>query len=686
MKFVYPEFLWALTALIFPVVIHLFHFRRYRKVIFPNVRFLLNIQKETQSVKKLRNFLVLLARMLAITCLVLAFAQPFIPTSNTQNQPTDVVSIYVDNSFSMESAGEAGPLIEEAKDKARNIVTAYPESARFQMLDNSGKRAGRSLNRDDAIGWIDELETSPVTQNYNDVIRFAKNGLERMGSGAGNLYLISDFQGTSNQPSLDLDSSYRITAIPLESASTRNLSIDTAWIDEPVIQRDQAFNVHVIVSNRGTDEVTESSVAIDIDGIRKSSAGFDLAPGEKSELVMGITLNQGGWRKANIHLEDEDLAFDNDYFLTFYLKDQIRILAVYDDAINPYLQSLYNTDKNYSFIPSAKGNIDLNELRRADLLIIDGVEDVSAGLIASIRQFAEEGGSVWIIPPDKMEQPSLNQLSAALNLPGYGAMLKGEYKVSSIQTGNPIFRSVFKKVPDNPDYPITHQHYALTNSSGEALMVLENRDPLLISQPVGKGYAFMLSTPLHTDWTTLPQHALFVPIGLRMSMLRSNDLPLSSTLGRSNLFKSVVESAAVQNQLKLKKDKLEWIPVVNPVGTSSYLDAGGTEVPAGNIEVWQSDSLIQIASFNYHRGESEAARLTTEELAVLLDGSRFTIANLSGDELHHSIITEREGIRYWKTCVILALIFLAIEILLLLLWPTTKRSSEKSIKDAPVAA
>ena len=79
MSFLYPGFLWALTALAIPVIIHLFYFRRYQKVYFSNVRFLKEIKEETATRNRLKHWLILVARLLAITALVLAFAQPFFP-------------------------------------------------------------------------------------------------------------------------------------------------------------------------------------------------------------------------------------------------------------------------------------------------------------------------------------------------------------------------------------------------------------------------------------------------------------------------------------------------------------------------------------------------------------------------------------------------------------------------------
>ncbi|HRH39956.1 MAG TPA: BatA domain-containing protein, partial [Flavobacteriales bacterium] len=79
MAFLYPAFLWALTALAIPVLIHLFQLRRFKRLEFSDVRFLKEVSQQTRSRKKVRHWLVLIARLLALTCLVLAFAQPYIP-------------------------------------------------------------------------------------------------------------------------------------------------------------------------------------------------------------------------------------------------------------------------------------------------------------------------------------------------------------------------------------------------------------------------------------------------------------------------------------------------------------------------------------------------------------------------------------------------------------------------------
>src|SRR5689334_18934251 len=127
MTFVYPLFLWALAALAVPVIIHLFNFRKYQKVYFTNVKFLKELQQESKSKSRLREILVLIARALTILCLVFAFSQPVVKDEDNKINilhGQNNISVYIDNSLSMQNVNRQGPLIEIAKNKARDIINA----------------------------------------------------------------------------------------------------------------------------------------------------------------------------------------------------------------------------------------------------------------------------------------------------------------------------------------------------------------------------------------------------------------------------------------------------------------------------------------------------------------------------------------------------------------------------------
>ena len=136
MQFIYPSFLWALMALAIPIIIHLFYFRRFKRVLFTNVKYLKEIKEETSNRNRLKNLLVLLSRCLAVAGLVFAFAQPYFPTGDRIKSGINHISVFVDNSFSMTAARQDIPLLDFAKDKARLIINSYSEEDKFQVLSH----------------------------------------------------------------------------------------------------------------------------------------------------------------------------------------------------------------------------------------------------------------------------------------------------------------------------------------------------------------------------------------------------------------------------------------------------------------------------------------------------------------------------------------------------------------------
>jgi len=77
MSLLYPEFLWALTLNIFPVIIHLFNLQKHETLYFSDLTLLKNIEKETKKTSTLKNLLLLILRILTISSLVIAFTIPY---------------------------------------------------------------------------------------------------------------------------------------------------------------------------------------------------------------------------------------------------------------------------------------------------------------------------------------------------------------------------------------------------------------------------------------------------------------------------------------------------------------------------------------------------------------------------------------------------------------------------------
>src|SRR5579863_9625969 len=192
MHFLYPVFLFALAALAIPLLIHLFNFRRYQKVYFSNVQFLKEVQEQQSSRRNLKERLILASRMLALLFLVLAFARPYIPGKNAANSgKQQAVSIFVDNSYSMQTLNKEGTLLDEAKRRAKEIASAYSINDRFQLLtqDFEGKHQ-RLLSRDEFNDAVDAVKISPQSRDLQQIVDRQQGLLEEQHGTMRSAYIL----------------------------------------------------------------------------------------------------------------------------------------------------------------------------------------------------------------------------------------------------------------------------------------------------------------------------------------------------------------------------------------------------------------------------------------------------------------------------------------------------------------
>ena len=176
-----PEILWGLVALAIPIALHLLQLRRFRRVAFSNVSFLKDVQKETQSRHRLRNLLILLARLLAFACLIVAFADPMlVPEDASDVSARQSVSVYLDTSPSMMASGEVGSLLQEAKQKASALVEAFDETAQFHVFasDFDGQDQ-RFVTQNEALERIAGAAPSSSSPSLASVIQRAEDQLQR---------------------------------------------------------------------------------------------------------------------------------------------------------------------------------------------------------------------------------------------------------------------------------------------------------------------------------------------------------------------------------------------------------------------------------------------------------------------------------------------------------------------------
>ena len=274
MNFIFPGFLFALLAVAIPIIIHLFNLRKFKKVYFSNVQFLKALQQQTSSSQRLKERLILAARLLAIIFLVLAFAKPYIP-AKTQPSATfqnHVVSIYVDNSFSMGTVNKEGTLLDEAKRKAKEIASTYSSADKFQMLTNDFEgRYQRLLSKDAFETAVDEVKISSNTKNLNQIVDRQQDVFSSEPNSRKIIYLISDFQqNILGKNQVQGDKSIDIRLVRLKANPQPNISVDSVWFSSPIHKPGHTEKLLVKLRNNSDQKVAHVSIKLKINEQQKA--------------------------------------------------------------------------------------------------------------------------------------------------------------------------------------------------------------------------------------------------------------------------------------------------------------------------------------------------------------------------------------------------------------------------------
>lgn len=671
MQFVYPGFLWGLAAISIPIIIHLFHFRRYKKIVFSDIRFLQQLQEQNKSKQKLKDLLVLLCRILAVSALVMAFAQPFIPLGqNSKTGGSNVVSVFVDNSFSMNAQGSDGALFEMAKNKARAIVNAYDNHDKFQVLTNnlSGSEQ-RVLSKTEALSRIDNIEPTTASAFLNDIYNKQSAAFLTEGTGFYHAYVISDFQTSQFKANnLKPDSAIRYNFIPVENKSAQNISVDSVYVNSPFIKSNEPTALQIKITNHGNEAVEGFVVKVTLNQVQKALLNVNIGAGESVLAEALVTISDNNWQQGEISITDYPITFDDKLYFALKPTGQHHILYIGKNQ-NKFIDAVYANDANYSLVKNTFGNINYQEFSKYQLIIIDEPTDWSTGLSNELNNYLNQGGQILLIP--SAENPSaINSFGGSNGLPVIGNAISQSLKVSEVNIQHVLFKDVFKQRVGNTDFPVVSNHFALlkqSNTRGKAVITLNNGNDLLWQTNVSKGNVYQLSVPLNEKYSNLQQHSLFVPMMLNLAMGVQKNKPVYYVIKQNKQAFLPTENNITQKLIEVKSTQQELI-----TEASMYQGQKVIQTEAINSPGWftvtekGSKAPIAILAFNHNRNESAMRFLSENELAEQSQLFSNVMINANDAQvLGAQISSELSGKQLWRLFIIIALLFLFAEIALL---------------------
>lgn len=685
MRFLFPSFLFALLAIAIPVIIHLFSFKRHKTVYFSNVDFLKDIKKESKKKSRLKQLLILAARILAIIFLVFAFAQPYIPANrDTQKQIRQTVAIYIDNSFSMNALSEQGQLLEVARNKALEICLAYPAGTKFRLFTNDLKpKHQHDLNREQFIREVSEVQPSPNVVPFSLVYnRFSEEQSADETKSDKNLYFISDFQRTVSDFGNFSNKSIFSYYLPLVPNEVANLYIDSCWVEVPAHRLGQEENVMVRIKNSSNQHYQNLPLKLYLNDSLKSITNFNVEAQNDIVASLKYTNNTSGLQLGRIEISDYPFTHDNNWYISYQVERNLKALAIFNNSKTSqeglaYLEALFANDDYVILEKMNEQSLQVNRLNEFNTIFLVNTENFSSGFLNELETVVKNGASVVLFPELKSNPSLLNNFLSRFNANRITGKDSTTQEISRIEFENTFYSDVFKKREQNPILPVIKGHLrfeSATRSDEQNLLAFQNGDKALSQLNVENGKAWIFSFPLNNENEAFARDILFVPTLYNMVL---NSLPkqeISFTVGQNTFYYlprniNLDLNASVEIVNRKNQDKI--IPTVTASGQGMRIDFGDQITGDGHYLIENDGVAVASMAFNFDRKESDLRYFTADEIESNLEENQLNNATLvrAVDRNFSEVLSEiQNGKQLWRLCILLALFFILAEVLLIRFW------------------
>ena len=673
MRFLYPNMLWGLFALLIPILIHLFNFRRHKLVYFSNTAVLRSIQQENAKTRKLKYLVTLLLRCLFIVGLVLAFAFPYRPEKQINvNTADNLVGIYIDNSMSMKGQSQRTTLMEDARQSARDLVHKLNPSNRYLLMTNSFEVQNEyPMNQEEMLDQLDRMNVDGAPMPMGEVIdRFEMLGKQH-GFATSTLFVYSDFQrNTFGLSAAKADTTLQVVVVPMTPEFTTNLYIDSVWLASPIVQPGLTNDLNVRIVNQGDKEVKGLPVTFNMNGAMAASTTVDVEKNGTQDIIMQFVVDGTGDQRCSVSLNDHPIIFDDTYDFVLGVKPSLSVIELGSEATSCAL--LFEDDEQFRYTLMEPSRFDLDQLAKAQFIIVNETANLNETLQQTLLDNVADGAALLVFP----SKDDLKNNAFLLNKLGLSAMEldTNATVVEDLALRHEFFSDVILDMPQHADLPKVKRHVRLkTNGFATPLLTLQNGDPLLMTESVGKGQVMVMASALDPKWSDLADNALFVPILVKAAFLGGKMDRLSYTIGQDKML--------MLNDMNLEGDhrflfvnadrSFELMPASEVRNGKVYLYLNDNLPSAGFYDLLVNDTLNRVTAWNESRLESRmdfADRSAIEpafkkagfNVAAVLDTSDFATADLVEAMAHQSEL--------WKWFALMALLALLGEIAVLRFW------------------
>lgn len=697
MIFLNPAILFGLLAASIPILIHLLNLRKLKKIEFSTLTFLKELQKNKIRKVKLKQWLLLLLRVLIILFLVFAFARPTlegVAIGGTTSAAKTTAVFILDDTFSMSVVDQNGSYFNQAKQSIKNLLKNFQEGDEVGIIlvsDNSSENINLTSNFSEFERILESSNISYTSRMIHNSFVKAAGVISQSKNFNKEIYILSDFQsGRLAQEDLisDLsqlfDNNTRVYAINYSGKDVFNLSIDKFDVNTSIFEKEKPISFAVTVTNHSEQTINNTVLSVYLDDERAAQQSVSLNPRESKFIEIEAVAKKTGNIDVIAELEEDDIGYDNKRYLSIFIPDKIPVALSADreSDINfiRIALSTGNLSDNYKLDYKPTNQFLSTRLEDYAVLFIVGEEFTSG--FERIKNFVESGGGVLIFPSSKVNPDKFNNLLGNIGLPltegiiGKPDQADNPALFQDTDFEHPLLRNIFlsheKKRIESPD---VYCYYKFSpGTSVRKIITLPDGSAFLSEHRMGKGKILIFNSAPVLSWNSFPLKGLFP------ALVNKSVLYLATQEHKEDEY-----FAGEPVNISFRKAKLPQLKIILPDGQEDLINLTGDERGdfvvfqntkiAGNYEVLSGDQMLEDISVNTDPAESITDYLSETDLKSYIEKINFngTFIMIDKDDDPVNIILQaRFGSELWKY-------FLLIAILLALIEMTIARNTKKEL-------
>lgn len=701
MIFLNPLFLFGLAAAAIPLIIHLFNFRRPKRIEFSSLTFLHELQKSTMQRVRIKQWLLLALRTLAIALLVLSFARPTMtgemagPLGGRGRTSTAIV---LDNSQSMLLRDGSGSYIEQARTIADALIEEMQTGDEIYLLPtiSAVNEVVAFQNQASARRALMAIEVRDGNMRLSRTVAFASQLLESSANPNREVYVLSDLQESTFADTLQqrLPDGAVTYLIAIGNRTHENIAVTNIEVLSRILSVGQVVRLEATLTNFGDRPVNDLVVSLYLDGERVSRATTDLDVGETTRVPIAVTPRSTGWLAGQAEIEDADFRNDDVRRFTLFIPEERSILVVGGGrTTTAYIELALSEEVTGRGVRFNVESIQETALARAslgnyDTVVLTGVTDISSGERAALAGFVRAGGGLLVFPGEDLVIEDYNALFDEL---GGGRIESitdraetGGYVAGfdRIDSEHALFEGMFESSEtgssprlEQPDIyrmmmyqPGDGSEQTLIRLSGDRSFLQEIRHEL--------GSVILFAVAPDESWSDFPVRGLFIPLLYRSIYYLS--------AGGSVMGEKFTAGEAAQVRLTGVADGAtvtidsgtgdSYLPEFRRAPGSRLALIGPGFLTTGIYNVKADEEIIRRFVVHPIPGESNLRTLSPEQAAGLLaialgqPVAELQIAGIEAQQVKAQLTTVRSGVELWNVFMMLALFTLLAEMLVEKKW------------------